>query len=329
TEYITLSGPVAAGDTSKRKVFQIPRDDDGDAFPEAQWLPFSVNPCPGQTLPLMPDSDTDCHTDRLNGKRPGDGLLAYDEYRGFVLPDVNGILSHERTPPWTKDAFVVYAKGRDGVTNVSADLKPGVESFGIGAQVNLHARGNKDIRTELQGQALIINPYRTDPLTGEQRLIQVLIPKAMGNTAWRWGTTQIGKFLARVDVERIREDVVDTPLGPQDAAIVNLTGNELTHAVGIDDHQPTAACPVPLACTMVPVPGRRRADLGQGEMCLLWGQASGDPCIQRDVVLLFYCAYQRNPGSPNYTNAIAFITNNLVCNSAPDHCRDEIDIRSW
>ncbi|MBI2571468.1 MAG: hypothetical protein HYV63_31045, partial [Candidatus Schekmanbacteria bacterium] len=100
-------------------------------------------------------------------------------------------------------------------------------------------------------------------------------------------------------------------------------------AVGIDDHQPTASCPVPLTCDAVPVASRRRAELGQGEMCLLWGKASGDPCIQRDVVLHFYCAYQRNPSLPNYTNAMSFITDNLVCNSAQDHCRDEIDIRSW
>ncbi|MBI2568718.1 MAG: hypothetical protein HYV63_16985, partial [Candidatus Schekmanbacteria bacterium] len=330
TEYITLSGPVAAGDTTTRKVFQIPRDDDGDAFPQAAWLSFSGNPCPGQTLPLTPDADADCHTDRLNGKRPGDGLLAYDEYRGFVLPDVNGILSHERTAPWTKDAFVVYAKGKDSNTNVSADLKPGVNSFAVGAQVNLHARVNDKIRTELTGQEVIVNPYRTHPLAGAQRLLQVLLPLRIGNTAWRWGTTTIGNGVAHIDVERIRKDVVATPLSPQDAVTVNLTGNELTHSVGVDDHDDSPApCPQTPICDQVTRGMPLASTLPEGDLCLLWRKASGEPCMQRDVIVFFYCAYQDNPSLPDYTKAMSRITDNLVCNSAQDHCRDEIDIRSW
>ncbi|MBI2569096.1 MAG: hypothetical protein HYV63_18925 [Candidatus Schekmanbacteria bacterium] len=158
--------------------------------------------------------------------------------------------------------------------------------------------------------------------------MQVLLPASMVQTAWRWGTTSISSRLARVDVERIRKDVVATPLIPQDAAIVNLTGNELTHAVGIDDHDdsPAPCPPPPITCDTATSGLRLRSDLTDGQMCLLRRKASGDRCMQRDIVLFFYCAYEKNPGLPDYTAAMNRIADNLVCNSARDHCRDEIDI---
>ncbi|MBI2568720.1 MAG: hypothetical protein HYV63_16995 [Candidatus Schekmanbacteria bacterium] len=51
--------------------------------------------------------------------------------------------------------------------------------------------------------------------------------------------------------------------------------------------------------------------------------------MRRDVIVFFYCAYQDNPSLPDNTKAMSRIADNLVCNSAQDHCRDEIDIRSW
>ncbi|GEM_PF-7038614 len=82
---------------------RIPQDEDGNLLPDGGWLDADGNWI--DSAGIAPDADDDLFPSTTNGVN-GDGLSAYEEYRGFVVLS-NGIERHRRTNPSNnKDLFI-------------------------------------------------------------------------------------------------------------------------------------------------------------------------------------------------------------------------------
>lgn len=101
---VTVTAPTSSGTTIIYKK-RIPRDNNGDGLPDAGWYLRNGSHVADDNLSGADDSDSRPQTlpqicEPAAGEI-GDGLTAFEEYRGFVQ---NG--QHIRLDPWNKDLFV-------------------------------------------------------------------------------------------------------------------------------------------------------------------------------------------------------------------------------
>ncbi|MBI2567923.1 MAG: hypothetical protein HYV63_12905 [Candidatus Schekmanbacteria bacterium] len=269
---------VAPPVTDADKVTQIPYTRPGEAIPDGNWVTL---PQDSRRLAVDPlaDNDSDAYPENLH---PGDGLLAYDEFRGFVFGgDHVSLPPHVRSDPLRKDLFLLNRKSLD--KHYSA--------YGAATGVLVHPWVFPD---DMLGYVLDyhapMTPNRATPGAGEQRAM-ITSFRDDCEKKFAWGQTQAFGTPSRVRpllaTDCIAKDMPSAPTGLVEAVARNVMAHEMLHASSLNEHGN------PDACAPDDVP------------CLLQEKAKGAPCVLKAPIWDIYQAVNAW-GTPDYSNVTIF-----------------------
>ncbi|MBI2572196.1 MAG: hypothetical protein HYV63_34745, partial [Candidatus Schekmanbacteria bacterium] len=293
--------PLAPPATDADKVMQIPPTRPGEAIPDGNWITPLRAGAPRLAIDPLADQDIDRYA-RIS--LPGDGLVAYDEFRGFVFGTSNPP-PHVRTDPKNKNLFVL----------VEADLGGFQLGYGSATDIALVSRvvpNGTDVTPWLA-----VNPHGAVQSGQLQHAAWLKTLTFVMPREYYWGMTDRADSPGRsgpskVAIDQIRLDTKPAPPAFQDYLIRNIAAHELLHASSIDDHGHPEQCPVD--------PPQQALE------CALREEAGGDRCTLRAPA---WAVYQANhAGSPpDYSHVT--VDYELCGPASQDKDQGKLDIKDW
>ncbi|MBI2567703.1 MAG: hypothetical protein HYV63_11790, partial [Candidatus Schekmanbacteria bacterium] len=270
--------PLAPPATDADKVTQLPPTRPGEAIPDGNWVTPQEAP---QRLAIDPlaDNDSDAYPENLH---PGDGLLAYDEFRGFAFGgDHLSWPPHIRGDPLRKDLFLL---NRDSVEDDWGDY-----SGATGVLVRPWVFPDAVLGYVLEYYAPL-TPHRATTGGGEQHAMVVGVTDKCVKE-FNWGQTRAFGTPEKVQPvlapKCIAPDMPNAPAGLLGDVARNVMAHEMLHASSLNEHGNPDAC--------------ASDDLA----CLLQEKAKGAPCVLKAPIWDIYQAVEAW-GAPDYSNVTIF-----------------------
>ena len=208
-------------------IVRVPIDNDGDGMADA-WERGNGG------ISIKPDDDLDI--DPPGDKTKGDGLAAFDEYRGFWAVARDGIPYHRSAYPTKKDVFVRNVNSLD-ISTFREQTKLDVweieeNGWTTTGELRVINKNRRDQNAPIQKGIRLREGDCEEDLTGCASSVN--IPCRLPSFRW----IPIGVEYCQIDRAAIRDWLRD-PVGDLPSAIKFQVAHELGHAVGMLDRYGT------------------------------------------------------------------------------------------
>ncbi|MBI2565486.1 MAG: hypothetical protein HYV63_00455 [Candidatus Schekmanbacteria bacterium] len=277
---------------------QIPLTRPGEAIPDGNWITPNRAVSPRLAIAPLADQDTDRYAVI---SLPGDGLVAYDEFRGFVFGTTNPP-THIRTDPQRKNLFVLVENSLDGfqvgygwATDIALVPRVVPDGTDVSAWLEVSSHG---VASDRQHAAHLKNLTFVQPKPYYWGMID------RNDSPGRAGPSKVA-------IQQIRLDTQPAPLAFRESLIRNIAAHELLHASSIDDHGNPDQCPA----------------APEGLECRLQAEAGGDRCTLRAPVWAVYQANHAGVSPPDYSHVT--VAYELCGPASPDQDQGKLDIKDW
>ncbi|MBI2571035.1 MAG: hypothetical protein HYV63_28860, partial [Candidatus Schekmanbacteria bacterium] len=233
--------PRAPPATDADKVTQIPYTHPGEAFPDGNWTTPNREASPRLAIDPLADADTDGYPENAH---PGDGLLAYDEFRGFVFGGYDTASPpHLRGEPLTKDLFLV---NRNRLIGLYGDYKDATR-LRLWEWVFPDAPPASSLAPYAH-----LTAHRATPAGGDQWAMVVNVMTSNCQQPHMWGQTA-GVGTPRWINPVLAPDCIEAEMPTADRALKdavtrNVFAHEMLHASSLDDHGNVGQCGTALEC---------------------------------------------------------------------------------